>query len=190
MIPASDSTVLLRDGSAAEIRPYEPADGPLLADLLRRLSAETLRLRFHTGAPPANAKRLFASGSARRFVADVGGTLLGAACYIPLTEPGLAELAVVVSDADHGHGVGTRLVERVAEAARREGMHRLLALVLAENAAMLHLLDDLGFAVRRTVTGSEVEVMVELDADAAYLDARDARDHASAARSPSSSSTR
>jgi L-amino acid N-acyltransferase YncA len=81
-------------------------------------------------------------------------------------------------------------VERVAEAARREGMHRLLALVLAENAAMLHLLDDLGFAVRRTVTGSEVEVMVELDADAAYLDARDARDHASAARSPSSSSTR
>src|SRR5262249_12968262 len=47
-----------------------------------------------------------------------------------------------------------------------------------ENGPMLRLLDDLGFAARRRVRGSEVEVLVELGPDTAFLEARDARDHA------------
>ena len=64
----------------------------------------------------------------------------------------------MVNDADHGHGVGMRLVERLAESARAEGLQRLLALVLTENRAMLHLLTDLGFGIHRAVSGSEIEV--------------------------------
>jgi acetyl coenzyme A synthetase (ADP forming)-like protein len=174
----SDDAVLLRDGSSAAIRPYGPDDRPLLDDLLGRMSAESLRLRFHSGARQTSAEALFGSTGARKFVAEAAGHLVGAACYIPLTEPGVAELAVAVSDAEHGRGIGMRLVERLAEGAREEGIRRLLAIVLAENGPMLRLLDDLGFTARRRVRGSEIEVLVELGQDTAFVEARDARDHA------------
>ena len=126
--------------------------------MIGRLSAETVRLRFHSAGQRATAETLLGAGGARRFVAVQGGQVVGAACYIPLTEPGVAELAVAVSDRDHGHGVGTRLVERLAESARAEGLQRLLALVLVENRPMLNLLGDLGFEAHRVVSGSEFEV--------------------------------
>ena len=43
MTPAADDTVLLRDGSSAVVRPYAAADRPLLAEMLGRLSQETVR---------------------------------------------------------------------------------------------------------------------------------------------------
>jgi acyl-CoA synthetase (NDP forming)/GNAT superfamily N-acetyltransferase len=183
MIPQDESTLLLRDGSAAIVRDVRDDDAPRLEEMLGRLSAETVRLRFHAGSPHVTAERLFGTGAGRRFVAETGGRLVGAACWIPLTEPGVAELAVVVTDAEHGRGVGMRLVEHVAEGARREGIRRLLALVLAENAPMLDLLAQLGFRTHRRLSGGELEVIVDLaDADR-YLDARDARDHVGAVAS-------
>ncbi len=177
VIGDADSAVFLRDGSTAAIRAYGPDDRPLLDDLFARLSAETLRLRFHSGARNADAEMLFGSAGARRFVAEAAGHLVGAACYIPLTEPGLAELAVVVSDAEHGRGIGMRLVERLAEGARQEGIRRLLAMVMAENTPMLHLLDDLGFPTRRRISGGEYDVYLELGPDTGFVEARDTRDH-------------
>ena len=146
MIDDADSAVFLRDGSTAAIRAYGQDDRPLLDDLFARLSAETLRLRFHSGARTPTPRRCSAAPAPAGSWRESAASLVGAACYIPLTEPGLAELAVVVSDAEHGRGIGMRLVERLAEAARREGIPRLLAMVMAENRPMLHLLDDLGFA--------------------------------------------
>ncbi len=177
MITTSDDTVLLRDGSTAVVRPFAPADLPLVEQMVGRLSRETVRLRFHSAGQRATAEMLLGGAGARRFVAVRGGEMVGAACYIPLTEPGVAELAVVVSDEDHGHGVGMRLVERLAESARDEGLQRLLALVLTENRPMLNLLAELGFGIRRVVSGGEYEVMVDLGPADAYAGARDARDH-------------
>ena len=48
---------------------------------------------------------------------------------------------------------------------------------------MLHLLDDLGFEIHRVVTGSEVEVMVELGRSRPTRGARDSRDHVGAVAS-------
>jgi acetyl coenzyme A synthetase (ADP forming)-like protein len=177
VIAGSGDTVLLRDGSTAVVRPFAPADLPLMEQMIGRLSRETVRLRFHSAGQRATVQSLLGGAGARRFVATRAGEIVGAACYIPLTEPGTAELAVVVSDEDHGHGVGMRLVERLAESARAEGLERLLALVLVENRPMLGLLADLGFGVHRVVSGSECEVMVELGPAEAYAGARDARDH-------------
>ncbi len=183
MTPASGDTVLLRDGSSAAIRPYAATDRPLVEQMLGQLSAETLRLRFHSAGQRATPELLLGGAGARQFVALVDGRPVGIACYIPLTEPGVAELAVVVTDLEHGHGIGMRLVERLAESARAEGMQRLLALVLAENRAMLRLLAELGFEAHRVVTGSVIEVAVELAEAEAYAGARDARDHVGAVAS-------
>ena len=169
--------MLLRDGSTAVVRPFAPADLPLLEEMVGRLSRETIRLRFHSAGQRVAAETVLGAAGGRRFIAMRAGEIVGAACYIPLTEPGVAELAVVVSDQDHGHGVGMRLVERLAESARAEGLQRLLALVMIENRPMLNLLTDLGFEMHRIVSGSEYEVMVDLGRAEAYAKARDARDH-------------
>ena len=64
----------------------------------RRCSAacrpETLRLRFHSAGQRATAEALLGGAGARQFIALHDGRAVGAACYIPLTEPGVAELAV------------------------------------------------------------------------------------------------
>jgi GNAT superfamily N-acetyltransferase len=160
--PESSDTMLVGDGSIATIRPYLSVDRPLLSAMLGQLSPETLRLRFHSAGQRATPEALLGGAGARQFIALLDGRAVGVACYVPLTEPGVAELAVLVTDTEHGHGIGLRLVERLCESARAEGLQRLLALVLAENRVMLHLLGELGFEIHRVVTGSAIEVAVEL----------------------------
>ncbi len=58
-------------------------------------------------------------------------------------------MAVAVADDEQTRGLGTVLFERLADLARAEGIHRLLAVVMAENRGMLELLKGLGFATRR-----------------------------------------
>ena len=53
---ASGDIVLLRDGSSAVMRPYVPADRPSLEEMIGRLSAETVRLRFHSAGQRATAR--------------------------------------------------------------------------------------------------------------------------------------
>jgi GNAT superfamily N-acetyltransferase len=55
-----------------------------------------------------------------------------------------AEAAVTVIDDWQGRGVGTLLLELLAERARREGIDTFTALMLATNADMMELLESLG----------------------------------------------
>src|SRR6185436_14359499 len=79
----------------------------------------------------------------------------------PLPE-GAAEVALFVADHLHHTGVGTRLLEHLAAAARDAGWQRFTALVLAENRAMLDVFLNAGFEVHldKIVAG---EVGVHLD---------------------------
>ena len=128
----------LRDGALATIRPYDDADRPALARFVEALSGESRRLRFHSAGTRVDPESLLGGRGARRFVALVGGELVGVGCYVPLTAPHDAEVALAVRDDEQGRGVGTRLVEQLAEAARREGFHELLAVVLSDNRQMLN----------------------------------------------------
>jgi hypothetical protein len=58
--------------------------------------------------------------------------------------PDTAEAAVTVIDDWQGRGVGTALLDLLAERAREEGVVRFTALLLAENREMLELLDSIG----------------------------------------------
>jgi acetyltransferase len=62
-------------------------------------------------------------------------------------EDGTAEIAVTVADAWQGCGLGRLLLERVIDAARRNGVRRLTGDVLATNARMLALARRLGFRI-------------------------------------------
>jgi L-amino acid N-acyltransferase YncA len=58
---------------------------------------------------------------------------------------GVAECSVYVAPAARGRGIGTRLVEAISEAARREGIHKLLGKLFETNAASVKLVERCGF---------------------------------------------
>ena len=58
-----------------------------------------------------------------------------------------AEFAIVVSDAFQGQGLGTQLLGRLLEIARREGVSRVVADMLSENREMQRVCERFGFTV-------------------------------------------
>ncbi len=61
-----------------------------------------------------------------------------------------AEFAMLVSDPYQRQGIGTALLTRLTEVARREGLKRLTGQVLAENEAMRRLCQRVGFQLDPT----------------------------------------
>jgi len=135
----------LRDGSTVVVRGCSPADEQALSDFLAGLCLEARRLRFFTGA--VDIKRSAHSGAASGddriglVALDEDGVLVAHAVCIEL-EAGRAEVAVEVADAMHGRGLGTILIEELAEIAERRGISKLVAEVLPENKAMIEVFRD------------------------------------------------
>jgi acetyltransferase len=84
-----------------------------------------------------------------------------------LSEDGVAEIAVTVADAWQGCGVGRLLLDRVIDAARRNGVRRLTGDVLATNARMLALARRLGFGIEPHPEGGMLRRIVRDLADEA-----------------------
>lgn len=78
-------------------------------------------------------------------------------------QPGEAEIAIVVRDDAHGHGLGVDLIEGVLARARREGIRAVVAQVQADNHRALRLFQGLGFQ-QRSGHGPVVELVRRLDA--------------------------
>lgn len=137
--------VRLRDGSRVTVREATTADEPALRILLGGLRLEALRMRFFTGAvdvgTAAHQEAALDEGRFGLVAYSPTGALVAHAFYAPL-DPTRAELAVEVADHLHGRGLGTVLIERLAETAERRGITRFIAEVLPENHAMLDVLRD------------------------------------------------
>ena len=142
--------VLLRDGSAVLIREVRSGDAPLLAEGFARLSYESRQLRFLTGKPnltPAEL-RYFTEidhhdHEALGALNPVDGRGLGIARYIRHAEdPAGAEVAVTVIDEWQRRGLGTELLNRLADRARQEGIRHFTALVSSDNAGVQGLLRE------------------------------------------------
>ena len=67
-----------------------------------------------------------------------------------------AEVAFAVSDALQGHGIGMRMLERLASVARDQGIQTFDAYVLGENRRMLDLFRDSGFAATTDASTADV----------------------------------
>ena len=80
------------------------------------------------------------------------------------------ELAVIISDKNQGHGLGTEMVQRLVEIARSANVSRVTADILGENRQMIEICRRLGF--RLEYAGDGV-VKAELD----LLQAADIGDH-------------
>ncbi len=180
--------VLLADGGSARIRPVREDDAPRIASFHRALSLETVNFRYFTGLrvlPPLILKRFSQPDPERDLVlvAEIGDALIALASAHRGDSPDGAEVAFVVADAHQGRGLGTILLEALAERARARGVTHFRADTLARNRAMLRVFLDAGFEVERHGDGSVVHVSFPIAETARALEARERREHRAEARS-------
>ena len=160
----SSADVLLSDGTFASIRPVAVGDGPALHDLHGSVSDDSFFFRFFgTGRRAAHVyvDHVLSSSGTLALVALCGDRLVGLATAEP-TGPGCYEVAFLVADDVRGHGVGTLLVEHLADLARSRGATTFTAEVLADNHRMLEVFTGAGFDVLRAGSGGECQLRLDI----------------------------
>jgi acetyl coenzyme A synthetase (ADP forming)-like protein len=147
-----EADVVLRTGHTLHIRPIRPDDRPRLLDFYARLSPEALHARFFDLCSPERAIEHSPTvvDYDREFgvIGEGGGGIVAVAHYFASKhDPVSAEVALAIADAAQGRGVGTKLLEMLAAAARSHGIERFEADVLADNRAMLDVFVCMGFTI-------------------------------------------
>jgi RimJ/RimL family protein N-acetyltransferase len=143
----------LRDGSTVLVRPVKPSDKDLIRAGFDRLSDESRYRRFLTPTSKLTEQML-------RYLTEVdhdehealvavdpdSGKGVGIAEFVRSGSATNAEVAVTVVDDWQGRGLGTVLLDLLAERAREEGVETFSAQMLATNTAMIDLLRRVGSA--------------------------------------------
>jgi acetyltransferase len=150
-----EDEVRLADGRRLMLRPIHPEDEPMLIAAFHKLSPENVRLRFF-----APVKELTHETAAALTQIDYDRQM--ALVLADPSRPGIAELyavarfsadpdndkaefALTVRDDMTGMGLGTLLLRRLIDYARRRGVREIFGHVLRENLRMLALCRFLGF---------------------------------------------
>jgi RimJ/RimL family protein N-acetyltransferase len=179
--------VILRDGSTLRLRSPRSTDSAALVDFFDALSKQSVYYRFH-GFPTVTEKLVNAFvdpdwQERGHLVGELGDRVIALASYVRLRDPRSAEVAFVVADDFQRRGIGTRLLERLAERAAAVGIERFVAEVLAENSQMLRVFEAVGFESTRKLASGTVEVEFRIEPTQAYLERVDHRDHLAAVAS-------
>lgn len=159
----------LRDGSTVLVRPVKPSDKDLIRAGFDRLSDESRYRRFLTPTSKLTEQML-------RYLTEVdhhehealvavdpdSGKGVGIAEFVRSGSATNAEVAVTVVDDWQGRGLGTVLLDLLAERAREEGVETFSAQMLATNTAMIDLLRRVGSAQVTEREGACIEVEEQL----------------------------
>ena len=166
------STLLtLRDRQRILLSPATAEDTANLADLLLRLSPQTIRLRylstrsFTTETAWAEAERM-AQGRATLVATPVqrafAETIAVAELVPDRADPAIGHLGIVVRDDWQAHGIGTALVRELLTYAPALGFATVRADLLAENAGARRLLAPLDFPRTTATRYGETQVLLHL----------------------------
>jgi GNAT superfamily N-acetyltransferase len=157
----------LGEGRRVRVRPLAPHDRDALEEGFQRLGPQSRYLRFFSPISALTATQLtyltdidHHDHEALVAVDERTRDGVGVARYVRVGA-GVAEPAVAVTDDWQRRGVGSLLLDALADRARAEGIGVFLARVLAENTAVLALLERLGDA-ELTSEGREVAVRIAL----------------------------
>lgn len=150
--PKTRNVFKLRDGSQVDIRAVTTRDEAELCSFLEGLCLEARRMRFFSTIADMRSSAHWAAHTDachHGLVAhDSSERIVGHALYVKLNDTH-AEVAVEVGDDLHGQGLGTLLIEQLAVVAEQHGITHFVAVVLAENQAMLDVFRE-GFDGRVT----------------------------------------
>ena len=172
--------VTTRVGTNVHLRPIRPDDAPRLVDFHQHLSPRSVYRRYffvHPRLSAAEVERFTCVDYVDRmaFIAEDGDRLIAVGRYDRSPGTAEAEVAFVVADQYQHHGIGTLLLEQLADAGWRNGISTFLASTLVENRDMLDVFVDSGFGVSTSVEGGIVSVRFPIEPDEAYRAKRTAR---------------
>ncbi|HZV48296.1 MAG TPA: GNAT family N-acetyltransferase [Candidatus Dormibacteraeota bacterium] len=162
----------LRDGVRVHVRPIRADDEPRLHEAFARMSERSVYFRFLSPLkrlPEELARRLARVDHQSRFALvatthrpDGREHILGVARYDRVPGTDVAEVAVAVVDEMQRRGLGSALLELLAQAAREHGIQTFVLIVLPENQSMLGLLRRLGWIHRARLNGGVYEITFDL----------------------------
>ena len=164
----------LRDGLPVILRPLLPDDRERIIDAFRRLSSESLYLRFWTrfrGVNPTFIDRLCADDHGQhatwiivfqeeRDVPGVGG----GSYWRSAEDESVAEVSFTVADEFQGQGAGTILLAALWEQAVAAGIRRFVANVLEANEVMLTWWTSLGAVTEHPPHGTVMTLALDEEA--------------------------
>jgi acyl-CoA synthetase (NDP forming)/GNAT superfamily N-acetyltransferase len=181
--------VLLTDGSTAHLRQIRPEDAPAIVAFHSRMSDRTRYLRYFSPYPriPERDLARFVNVDHRdreAFVIVSGPLIMAVGRYERLgPDSPEAEVAFVVEDAHQGRGIGSVLLEHLAEAAREQGIDRFVAEVLPQNGGMLRVFSDFGYEVQRKYADGVVHLSFPIAPTGRSREVQESREQRTEARS-------
>jgi acetyltransferase len=148
----------LGDAASGLLRPIRPDDARALQGFVRSLSEQARYMRFVSMMRELTPRMLsrYTHVDYNREIALVATckrvsqqghpheVIIGLAHYLRNPDGQGAEYALVIADDWQGRGLGRRLMTRLIEAAREQGLTYIEGLVLSNNRPMLSLMTQLG----------------------------------------------
>lgn len=153
----------LNDGKQITIRPIRPEDEPLIVNFHQYVSDRSIYLRyFHlikmqTRVAHERLTRICFIDYNREMALvadylnpDTGEReILGVGRLSKIYGTNEAEFGMLVSDREHGIGLGSELLHSLIDIGRQEKLTRIIAEILTENTTMQHLCTKIGFELER-----------------------------------------
>jgi acetyltransferase len=169
------STWTAKDRTHVTIRPILPEDEGLLVNFHKILSDRTVFMRYLQ--PMMLQERVMHERLARichvdydREIAlvaettDENGerTVMGIVRLSKIHGTNEARLSVLIGDPYQGIGLGSELIRRVMDVARKEHIARLSAILTADNQVMTHIFKTLGFNLAPLNNGELIGATLDL----------------------------
>ncbi len=182
-----EADIVLADGATAHLRPITRDDAVRLVDFYGRVSQRSKYHRFFAPYPVLSDRDVerFTSVDHDRRVALVvlsGDDLIAVGRY-DRTGEDTAEVAFLVEDAHQRRGVGSVLLEHLAQAARERGVARFVADVLPANESMIRVFREAGYTVSGSVEDGVLALGFDIHPTASSLEVTRSREHRAEARS-------
>ncbi len=148
-------TTQLKGKTPVTIRPIRPEDEPLIVQFHRDLSQETVRQRYlkslnYDERTSHNRLLRICFNDYDREIAllvEKDQEILGVGRLTKIPGTKDANFALVVKDQWQNQGVGTKLMEKLIEAAKAEKIEKITACMLKENFQMQKLCQHFGFSL-------------------------------------------
>jgi acetyltransferase len=168
-----EKAMTTKGGMEIFTRPIKPEDAPLLEELFRVLSKQSIYFRFF-GPMKSLPPRMLAYFTQIDYDRDIAivaldrsaghEKMLGVARLMGDPDGIRAELAVLVGDPWQGRGIGAALMSRLIAISKDRGIKSIWGLVLAENTHMLSLASKAGFQSIWNKEQRAYELKAEVDA--------------------------
>ena len=183
-----ETDVLLKDGSSILLRPIKVDDAKNWVEFVGRLGERTKHLRFHyvpkeMGLEDAVRFCTVDYRNTFAFVAEVlrekKRDIVAIGRYYRLPDHHSAEVALAIEDSYQGRGLGTSILEQLADVARANDIDRFEAEVLAENEQMMSVFRNYGFHVTSELQTGVYRVTFPIARTPAVLEKEAERERAS-----------